>query len=84
MQEFKLETVFIGMLDYLDRTCMTAQEAMEDAGVLAQEYAYTIAYVGGQFYERCFSPVVRHNYEEAVRYNTRLLIEHYTEDIKNR
>lgn len=84
MQELKLETRIVGMLEYLELIGMTAQEAMEDFGVLAQEYAYTTAYVAGRFWERCFAPVVRRNYEEAVQYNTRMLLEHYAEDLKNR
>lgn len=84
MQELKLETRFIGMLDYLERVCMTAQEVMEDFGVLAQEYAYTIAYVGEEFIGRCFAPVIGHNYKEAVQYTTNFILEEFAQDIKHR
>lgn len=77
MQELKLETRICGMLEYLELISMTAQDAMEDFGVLAQEYAYTTAYVGGKFWGRCFTPVVRRNYEEAVRYTTGQLLQDY-------
>lgn len=79
MRNLVIETRICDLQEYLELAGFAnAKEALEEVGVVAQEYAYSVGTEADDgYYVRSFAPVLGGNYEEAVARTVGIVMEDY-------
>lgn len=79
MRNLTLETRIVDLHEYLELAGFAnAKEALEEVGVVAQEYAYSVGTEADDgYYVRSFAPVLGGNYKEAVARTVDIVMEDY-------